>query len=147
MSGTISRSHIYIELKIALKALPIIAGELLFFAGSVAGFILLVFPGFIFYTAFLFQTCYMVDYGKTVTAAFEASRKISYGYKWKMFGIIMAFTLIMFLPALMLLSLSTSTNNMLVQEFTFYFLLTIMNLMQQRLTALLYVSLEYPKAE
>lgn len=131
--------------KLLVKAIPLLIGSILFLAGSVIGTVLLIFPGLVFNTMFLLYPCYIIDKDKNVIGSFGASSHATYGYKWRIFYILVMFALILFIPSLILISYASSTRNDLIFYFVFYFLSTITSLMQQRLTALLYMSLEYGK--
>jgi len=129
--------------KLLAKAIPLVIGSILYLAGSVIGAILFVVPGLVFNTMFILYPCYVIDKNKPVISSFSASSRATYGYKWRIFSIIVSFALILFLPTLIIFSFASSTGNDLVFYFVFYFISTITSLMQQRLVALLYMSLEY----
>jgi len=104
-------------------------------------------PLLVMYLMFIFNVCYVVDKGKSVAESYRASRKTAYGYKKAIFFKILIFNFILAIPLSFLMIIGMITNNDLVFAFVFSFATTVVNIMQNRLTALLYMDLEYGSKE
>ncbi|NLZ53253.1 MAG: hypothetical protein GX892_08915, partial [Thermoanaerobacteraceae bacterium] len=104
-------------------------------------------PLLIVYLMFIFNVCYVVDMGKGVAESYRASRKTTYGYKRMIFLIILIFNFVLAIPLSFLMIIGIITNNDLVFVFVFSFAATVVSIMQNRLTALLYIDLEYGNKE
>ncbi len=100
-------------------------------------------PLLIIFLMFILNVCYVVDKGKSVAESYGASRRITYGYKKAIFFIILIFNVVLAIPLSFLMIVGMITSNELVFAFVFSFATTIVNIMQNRLTALLYMDLEY----
>lgn len=108
---------------------------------------LIVVLGIFLYLMFIFNICYIVDKGCGLIKAFKMSRKITKGYKRGIFGILFIFNTTLMLPMFIVLSIAASTGNELVTVFVLSFISAIVNLIQQRLIAVMYRDLEYFKEE
>ena len=104
-------------------------------------------PLLVIYFMFIFNVCYVVDQGKGVAESYGASRKITYGYKRAIFFTVLTFNFILAVPLSFLMLIGMITSNDLVFAFVFSFATTVVNIMQNRLTALLYIDLEYGNKE
>ena len=107
-------------------------------------FVLLI-PGIIFYLMFIFNTCFILDKNSGVIKSFLLSKRISKGNKGAIFKTIFLFNMLLLIPAMFitLITISAYPNNSIITNFVFYFVLTIINFIQQRLIALMYLDLEY----
>lgn len=107
-------------------------------------FILLIIPLAIFLSIFLFfSLCYIVDLGEGITGAFKAARATTKGYTGKIFMLSLVFNLILLIPLLFIVIPAQSSNNIYIFTFVISFISIMVNLMQQRLFALIYMDLEY----
>lgn len=118
----------------------------LIFALALIGFLILALPVLVIYTMYLFHTCYIVDKNYGIAASFKASRNITKGYKWRIFTISLAFSLVYMLASLFVVGMFITSGSLLIYTFVLYFLLTIFNLMNERLIALIYCDLEYGRS-
>lgn len=120
-----------------------VAFAIYYFSTIAATIFLLIIPGLILYIMFMFYQCYIIDKDKGVFDAFRESRKLTRGYRWRLFSTIISFNLVLLLPTLIIVSAVNASGNKLVQVFILYFMLNLINLMLQRLTAMMYRDLEY----
>lgn len=102
-------------------------------------------PLIIVYVMFLFNTCYIVDKGYGISQSYKSSKNITFGYKRAIFIIILFFNFIAAIPMSIILLVVFSVKNILAASFILSFAVAVLNLMQQRLTALMYMDLEYGK--
>ena len=123
--------------------LNIIMASVVYSIAIVAGVIAFIIPGIIFSIMFIFNTCYILDQGKGPFEALGASRRLTGGCKWEIFSIMLVYGLLLALPLVTIMVASNSSDNTLVQAFVPAFIFSIVNIMQVRLIALLYVDLEY----
>jgi hypothetical protein len=123
------------------KAFNIVGAFILYLLAAVVGSIFFLVPGIIIYLMFMFNTCYIVDLGEGITGAFTASKNLTRGYKKQLFVISLVFILVTYIPYFILASVFSANN--ITLSFVSAFLGAIINLMQQRLIALLYMDLEY----
>jgi hypothetical protein len=130
-------------LGILAKMPVLVAASIIFLLGTALGLVLLVIPGFVFNFMFLFYTCFIIDKKAGVIGAFSCSKKLSHGRKLELFSIVLLFNFIILLPTLLISMSFASSDNTLVFNFVLTFISGITNLMQHRLTALMYVDLEY----
>jgi hypothetical protein len=100
-------------------------------------------PLIIAYVMFLFNTCYIVDKGYGISQSYKSSKNITSGYKRAIFIIILLFNFIMAIPMSIVLLAASSVRNIFAANFILSFAAAVLNLMQQRLTALIYMDLEY----
>lgn len=113
----------------------------------VLGTVLLIIPGVIAYLTYFFNTCYIVDKGKGAKAALFASKSLTNGKKLELLSIILLFRFLLLIPAMFAIMSFLNPGNTLVLMFVFSFVSAITNLMEKRLTALLYIDLEYGNNE
>lgn len=123
-----------IALTLGFMILPELAGMLLLF---------LIVPLLILYVTYLFSTCYVVDKRYGIAGAFKSSRKTTSGHKGAVFMTILLFNFIAAIPVTFIWLAVAGSNNILMVNFLISFLGAVLNLMQQRLTALMYMDLEY----
>jgi len=114
--------------------IPEIVGILLF---------ILIVPLVIIYIMYIFNTCYIVDKGNGIIDAFKSSRKATSGHKGPIFLTILLFNFLVAIPTTFIWFAAAASNNILVINFLVSFLGAVLNLMQQRLTVLMYMDLEY----
>ena len=107
--------------------------------GFIAMFIFI--PVIIVYVMFLFSTCFVVDAGKGIADAYRASRNITYGYKGRIFSKLLGFNLVVGIPAFFAWSVAAASGKILAANFIIAFVGAVINLMQQRFTALMYIDL------
>ncbi len=125
------------------KFWKIILAYVAFIIIMVVGTFLLVIPGIIFYFMFMFNTCLILDKDMGVIEAFNSSRNLTHGRKMELFSLVVLFNLIIFLPLLIIVGVIMYSTTGLVFNFIISFAATILTIMQQRLTALLYKDLAY----
>jgi len=128
---------------VGYNAARIIIASVLYGMAVFAGTVLLIVPGVVIYLMFLFNTCYIVDKNKGVMEAFKSSKSLTDGRKLEIFGVVLVFNLLLFLLLFIIMAVSFSYGNNMVAVFVIMFAGTIVNLMKQRLAALLYMDLEY----
>jgi len=116
---------------------------LIYDAAIVAGIILFFIPGIIAYVMFLFHTCYIVDKNKGIFEAFKASRRITSRRRLEIFGIVLLFNVILFLLISLVMMFFVTSKNNIILSFVVVFISSLINLMKQRMTAMLYIDLEY----
>jgi hypothetical protein len=109
-------------------------------AANVALF--LAIPLTVVYLMFIFAPCFILDKGTGLTNAYAKSKKATSGRKLSIFLTMAGFNIIMAIPAYMVWVMAASSSNILIMNFVFAFTGAVLNLMQQRLTALMYVDLE-----
>jgi hypothetical protein len=109
------------------------------------GFLVILIPCIILYLMFIFNTCFILDKGAGIIKAFLLSKKLSKGNKSVILKTILLFNIFLLVPAMFitLIAASASSNNTLISYFVFYFVITIINFIQQRLIGLMYMDLEY----
>lgn len=123
--------------------LKVVLASAAYIAAIFSGFVLLFIPGLIIYIMFIFHLCFIIDRKKRVMEAFGASKKLTDGKKMGIFVTVLVFNLVLVLPFSIIMMLADSYNNDLIFVFVISFVGVIINLMQQRLIALMYVDLEY----
>ncbi|NMB95103.1 MAG: hypothetical protein GYA02_00585 [Clostridiaceae bacterium] len=121
----------------------IIVAYLTFMAIIIIGILLLIIPAIIFNYMFMFYICYLVDKDIRIKDSFNASKNITTGRRLEIFAIFILFNLVIFLPCFIAVTMVSFTRNSLIVSFTLTFFSTIVILMQQRLSALIYYDLEY----
>lgn len=121
------------------------ASTLLVAAAILTKLFIIAVPGLILYIMLIFTTCCILDNGMGIKSAIRASTDITYNYKWKIFIIIFVFSIIMFLGMYLMLGFFSTSESILIYTFVQYFLLSIYNLMNEKLIALMYNDLEYGK--
>lgn len=120
---------------------------------TIAGvFILLAVPGIVLYFMFIFNTCFIVDKNYGIIKAFQSSKALTEGNKWSIFKTLFIFNMLLLMPVMFITLITASTtsissNNALISDFVFCFILTIIDFIQQRLIALMYIDLEYGNRE
>lgn len=124
----------------------IVLASIMYMAVTLTGFFLLFVPGIVLSLMFLFNTCYIVDKNNGIVEAFNASKRLTDGRKLEVFGIVAVFYILVILPFSMFVMIAASSNNNIIFAFVLSFAATIINLMHQRLTALIYIDLEYGEA-
>jgi len=142
------------------NALKILAASISFIIAAIATFgvslsvealavaiSMLGIPLLVIYLMFIFNVCYVVDLGKGVAESYAASKRITYGYKRAIFFVILLFNFIVAIPLSFLMIIGMTTNNDLVFVFVVSFATSVISIMQNRLTALLYIDLEYGDKE
>lgn len=126
-----------------LRKLPaIIASSLLFALAVTLGFVALFVPGVIIALMFAFNICYIVDQNQKGVGSLAASKSLTDGYKRGIFVVFLTFALAA-LSLLVFISAFILSSNGLIQAFVISFLYTIISIAQVRLTALMYMDLEY----
>jgi hypothetical protein len=121
----------------------IILSYLLYDAVIMAGIVFLIIPGIILYVMFLFNICYIVDKNKGVAEAFKASKIVTSRRRLEIFSIVLIFNVILFLLFSIIMMFFVTSNNNIVLSFVVVFARSLIYLMKQRMTALLYKDLEY----
>ena len=121
----------------------IIFAHLTFAAIIMIGILLLVIPAIIFNFMFMFYICYLVDKDMRIKDALNASKNITTGRRLEIFAIFILFNLTIFLPYFIAILMATFTGNNLIVSFVLTFFSSVLVVMQQRLTALIYYDLEY----
>jgi len=114
---------------------------LVFFVLS--GLFFLAIPILIVYVMYQFNTCYIVDRNCSIVEAFKASRKITHGYKWRIFVLTLAFTVALIFISSMILGMFVASGSPLIYTFVLCFVLSLFNMMNEKLIALIYYDLEY----
>jgi hypothetical protein len=122
------------------SSIRIVTASVVYIFAVLAGSLLLIIPGFIIFTMFVFYICYIIDKRCRVFEAFSMSKGLTDGRKIQIFTVILGFNLIMMLPFSVAI-MSGATG--LVINFIISFFATIIGIMQQRLTAVMYMDLEY----
>jgi len=135
-------SHIECMLAVLSKTFTISVAYIVYFAAILSAGLFLIVPGIIVYLMFIFYNCYIMDKDAGIFESFKLSKDLIYGYKYRIFGIMLLISLILMPFELFVLSLSMEYGNSLIFEFVFYFLSTIATLITQRLIAQLYVDLQ-----
>lgn len=105
--------------------------------------LILSIPLIVIYIMFLFNTCFIIDKQKGVVESFQDSRRVTSGFKRQIFLKLLGFNFFVGLPAALILVSATASGNILAANFVVSFVAAILNIMQQRLTALIYMDLEY----
>lgn len=103
------------------------------------GLFLFIVPGVILYLMFVFSNCYMMDKDTGVVRSLKSSLDLTHGFKGQIFRVIVFFNAIIILIPMMI----GSSGGPLIYAFVSAFISAIINLMSQRLLALMYVDLEY----
>lgn len=129
--------------RVMRKAFRIVLASILYGILFVLGIFAFIVPGILFAVVFIFYICYIVDLGEGMEDAFQASKRITRGYRWQIANILIAFGLILIFPVMLLISFAISSGRPLVFTFVVSFTGALINLMYQRLVALLYMDLEY----
>lgn len=104
------------------------------------GLFVFIIPGIVIYIMFIFSNCYMMDKNKGIIASLKSSVDLTNGCKGQIFGVIFMFNLLIILIPMFL----GFGGGPLIYAFISAFVSAIVNLMYQRLIALMYVDLEYP---
>ena len=121
----------------------IVFSYLTFAAIIMTGIFLLIIPAIIFNYMFMFYICYIVDKDVRIKDAFNASKNITTGRRLEIFAIFILFNLAIFLPYFTAVMMASFMGNSLILSFIITFFSSVLVLMQQRLTALIYYDLEY----
>lgn len=100
-------------------------------------------PVIVVYIMFLFNTCLIVDKRTGVIDSYTESKKMTDGNKASIFGKLLGFNLLIVIPVSIIWMLAFASGNPLIENFILSFIAAIINLMQQRLTALMYFDLQY----
>lgn len=129
--------------RVMRKASRIVIGSLLYGVAFVMGLFALVLPGLIIAVIYIFYICYITDLGEPITDAFQASKRITRGYRQRILMILILFNLVLLLPVFLLLAFAASSGSPVIVTFVTAFTGAVINLMYQRLVALLYMDLEY----
>ena len=133
--------------RVLKKASRIVFASIIFGIIFFIGLFALIIPGILFAVIFSFYICYIVDLGDGISDAFNASKRITKGYRKQIFNIFLFFNLILILPVYILLSFAASSGSSLIITFVLAFTGSVINLMNQRLLALMYMDLEYGISE
>jgi len=107
------------------------------------GLFFLAIPILIVNVMYQFNTCYIVDRNYGVIAAFKASRKLTHGYKWRIFVLTFAFTAALLFISSIILEIFITSGSLLIWTFVLCFVLSLYNMMNEKLIALIYYDLEY----
>ena len=107
------------------------------------GSILLIVPGIILYLMFIFSSCIILDSNESVINSFTLSKRITDGKKINIFSLILLFNFLLFVPISFVFLLALSSNSGLIFSFVISFVSAIVNIMQQRMIALMYIDLKY----
>ena len=126
---------------VAGKSFRIIAATILYLAAVISGTLLLVVPGIVVYISFLFYNCFLTDAKTGIIEALKESKNMVKGRKLEIFGLIAMINIIL-LP-LMMITVLTFSGSQIVLSFVLTFVGAVTNIIQQRLTALIYVDLQY----
>jgi len=110
-------------------------------------FSLLSIPLIIIYFMFMFNVCYIVDKGIGILESFKLSMRLTKGVKGRVFLILFALYFLLSIPLGFISFPLLFLENNLVNSFVLIFVSAIISLVQQRVTALLYIDLEYDKDE
>ena len=105
--------------------------------------IFMFIPFIIIYLMFIFNICYVLDKGEGIIKSFKSSGDVTKGYKRGIFLIIFVFNFLLTVPLSFLMVAAVLSENSLIYAFVISFIAAILNFMQQRLTALMYMDLEY----
>lgn len=119
----------------------IVLGSMAYLFSVFAGLFLLIVPGILIALMYMLYNCLIVDKNMVFTYAFRESRNLMKGYKREVFVIFLIFNLILLLPIMIVLyaaSLASTTIFLFVSSF----IGALINLMQQRLIALVYIDLK-----
>ena len=119
-----------------VKVLVVFSLFIPFAIGMIALFVMLVF-----------SNCYILDKGNSLKNAYESSSKMTKGHKIEIFSLILLFMfgatiLSRGLTSVVLSFLPSTTSNMIIL-FVYAFIISMFNLMESRLIALVYMDLEY----
>lgn len=106
---------------------------------------ILSIPVLLLYLIYFFNICFIVDAKVTVADSFKLSSKATRGLKGRIFKIIFIMYLLLSVPLTFVLLPVYLSNSSLVSAFVFLFISSIISLIQQRLTALMYIDLKYGK--
>jgi uncharacterized membrane protein len=71
-----------------------ILGSILYSLVIMLGFILLIIPGFIFLTTYMFYSYSLMDKNTGVRESFRVSKAMTKGKRWKLFGFIIVLALV-----------------------------------------------------
>lgn len=129
--------------RVMRKSFRVVVASVIYGVGFVIGVFAFVIPGMLFAVVYAFYICYIVDLGEGVGTSYQASKRITRGYRWQILNIVMAFYLILIIPVMLLVSFAASSGSSLIFWFVISFTGAVINLMYQRLIALLYMDLEY----
>lgn len=110
---------------------------------TLSGLFYLAIPILVIYIMYQFNTCYIVDRNYGIIASFKASRKVTSGYKWRIFVLTLIFTVVLIFISMMILGVFVTSGSALIYSFVIYFMLSLFNMMNEKLIALLYYDLEY----
>lgn len=125
------------------RLLKILMAYIAFIAIVSTGLFLLLIPGLVFYHMFMFNTCYLLDKNATIIEAFNESKSLTTGKKMEIFFIFLVLNLILFIPLFIAVFSALSAGNDLILSFVLSFATTVLTIMQQRLTAMIYTDMEY----
>jgi hypothetical protein len=128
-----------------LVSIAMLIGILLAPVAALYVFSLLSIPLIILYFIFLFNVCYIVDKGKGILQSFKLSMRLTKGVKGRVFIILFTLYFLLSIPLGFITLPLLFLENSLVNSFVLIFVSTIISLVQQRVTALMYVDLEYGK--
>ena len=130
--------------KLVLKRIFKILVALIIYILSIAmGAVLLVVPGIILYLMFIFNACLIIDTNEPLIASFTLSKRLTDGKKTYIFSLMLLFNLLLFMPVSFTFLAAMSSNSNLIFNFITSFVSVIVNIMQQRMIALMYVDLRY----
>lgn len=128
---------------VAYNMVKIISFLVIYYLGILLGTVFLIIPAIIIWVMFIFTPCYILDKNTGIIEAFKESKNLTDGKKMSIFLIAFLFSFTLILPTLIIITLATQTNNTTITYFILSFMGVILNLMNQRLVAMLYVDLEY----
>jgi acid phosphatase family membrane protein YuiD len=123
------------------KAIPLIVLSVINVLAIFTGLFLFIVPGIIIYLMFIFGNCSMVDKNTGIFGSLKSSIYITNGLKSQIFSIIIIFNIII----LFVTTFLGNSGGMLIYAFISAFISSIVNLMYQRLIALMYMDIEYSK--
>ncbi len=104
-----------------------------------AGFMLFFIPGLIVYTMLLFTSSFIVDKDAGIFKSMSMSYHATYGKKMEIFFILLLLNLIVLIPGIILILVIVPSGNVMMLTFVISFFVAVTNLVQQRITALLYI--------
>lgn len=121
----------------------------MFLAPLAAGYVVtvLTIPVFLLYLIYFFNVCYIVDKKMGIAESYKASRKITKGIKGRIFMVVFTIYFVLSIPLSFILLPMYFSNSSIANAFVILFVSSIINIIQQRITALMYVDLEYGKED
>jgi len=108
-------------------------------------FSILSIPLIILYFMFLFNVCYIVDKGEGIFQSYRMSMRLTKGVKGRIFILLFSLYFLLSIPLAFISFSLLFLENSLVNSFVFIFVSSIISIVQQRVTALMYFDLEYGK--